>query len=253
VKPRRLDELTYVEVAELVRAGADTVVLPVGTVEPHGPHLPLGTDTLIAEAIAELVAAKLNALLLPALPYGVTGSLHGYPGSVRVEPEVLEKLAYSVLESVALSGFKYALIVNGHGGNTPSLEAAARRAWYERRLATMVVDWWVLARERGITQRVLGKEGGHAATDETAIVLAVKPQLAKRELYSSSEVYVHSAGVRAYPLPGTVINYTPQEGDVTFPPPEECRQFLEEVAEAIANLFTEFKRAAAKAAGRRER
>jgi hypothetical protein len=50
-----------------------------------------------------------------------------------------------------------------------------------------------------------------------------------------------------------VINYTPQEGDVVFPPPEKCRQFLEEVAEAIANLFTEFKRAAAKAAGRRER
>ena len=162
MKPHRLDELTYVEVAELVRAGADTAVLPVGTVEPHGPHLPLGTDTLIAEAIAELVAAKLNALLLPALPYGVTGSLHGYPGSVRVEPEAPEKLAYSVLESMALSGFKYALIVNGHGGNTPSLEAAARRAWYERRLATMVVDWWVLARERGVTQRVLGKEGGHA-------------------------------------------------------------------------------------------
>ena len=117
----------------------------------------------------------------------------------------------------------------------------------------MVVDWWVLARERGVTQRLLGKEGGHAATDETAIVLAVKPHLAKRELYSGSEIYVHSAGIRAYPLPGTVINYTPQEGDVTFPPPEKCRQFLEEVAEAIANLFTEFKRAAAKAAGRRER
>jgi len=227
VKPARLDELTYVEVSRLVRAGADTVVLPVGTVEPHGPHLPLGADTLIAEALAELVAAKLNALLLPAVPYGVTGSLHGYPGSVRVEPEVLEKLVYSVLESAALSGFRYALIVNGHGGNTPSLEAAAKRAWYARGLATMVVDWWVLARERGVTQRLLGKEGGHAATDETTILLAVKPHLVKRELYSGGEVYVYSAGVKAYPLPGTVINYTPQEGDVSFPPPRKVRRVPE--------------------------
>lgn len=246
MKPIRLDELTYVEIPELIQAGVDTVVLPVGTIEPHGPHLPLGTDTLIAEALAELVAAKLNALLLPAVPYGVTGSLHGYPGSVRVEPEVLEKLVYSVLESVAFSGFRYALIVNGHGGNTPSLESAARRAWYERGLATMVVDWWVLARERGITQRVFGKEGGHAATDETAIVLAVKPHLVKRELYSSSEIYVHSAGVKAYPLPGTVVNYMPQEGEVHFPPPEKCEEFLKDVAEAIVNLFGEFKRAVAR-------
>jgi len=246
VKPIKLDELTYVEISKLIQAGVDTVVLPVGTVEPHGPHLPLGTDTLIAETLAERVAAKLNALLLPAVPYGVTGSLHGYPGSVRVEPEALEKLVYSVLESIAFSGFKYALIVNGHGGNTPSLETAARRAWYERGLATMVVDWWVLARERGVTQRVLGKEGGHAATDETAIVLAVKPQLAKRELYSSSEIYVHSAGVRAYPLPGTVINYTPQEGDVNFPPSDKCEEFLKEVAEAITDLFVKFKHATAR-------
>lgn len=250
MKPARLDELTYIEVSKLVQAGVDTVVLPVGTVEPHGPHLPLGADTLIAEAVAELAAAKLNALLLPAVPYGVTGSLHGYPGSVRVEPEVLEKLVYSILEGAARSGFKYALVVNGHGGNTPSLEAAARRAWYELGLATMVVDWWVVARERGITQRVLGKEGGHAATDETAVVLAVKPELVKRELYSSGEVYVYSAGVRAYPSPGTVINYSPQEGDVSFPPPESCREFLNEVAKAITTIFERFKQAAARA-GRR--
>ena len=246
MKPAKLDELMYIEVSKLIQAGVDTVVLPIGTVEPHGPHLPLGTDTLIAEALAELVAAKLNAVLLPAVPYGVTGNLHGYPGSVRIEPDVLEKLVYGVLESAALSGFKYALIVNGHGGNTPSLEAAARRAWYERGFATMVVDWWVLARERGITRRAFGKEGGHAATDETAIVLAVKPHLVKRVLYSSSEVYVYSAGVKAYPLPGTVINYTPQEGEVHFPPPEKCEEFLKEVAEAIVNLFGEFKRSAAR-------
>ncbi len=237
----RWDELTYAELSGALSRGVDSVVFPVGTVEPHGAHLPLGTDTIIAEVIGGLVAERVGALLLPALPYGVTSGLHGYPGSVRVPPEVVEALVLSVLESVSLHGVKYALLLNGHGGNTQSLESAARQAWLRHRLATMVVDWWVVARERGLTRQLLGKEGGHAATDETAVMLAARPELVKRELYSDETVYVYSPGVKAYPLPGTVINYTAEEGSVAFPGEGDCRRFLEAVASAIAELFLDFK------------
>ena len=238
----RWDELTYAELSSALSSGVDSVVLPVGTVEPHGAHLPLGADTIIAEVIGELVAERVGAFLLPALPYGVTGSLHGYPGSIRVPPDVLEALVLSVLESVSLHGVRYALLLNGHGGNTQSLESAARQAWLRFKLATMVVDWWVVARERGLTRQLLGKEGGHAATDETAVMLAVRPELVKRELYSDETVYVYSPGVKAYPLPGTVINYTAEEGAVIFPSEGESRRFLEAVASAIAELFSDFRR-----------
>jgi len=115
------DELTYSELSSALSRGVDSVVFPVGTVEPHGAHLPLGTDTIIAEVVGELVAERVGALLLPALPYGVTGSLHGYPGSVRVPPDVLEALVLSVLESVSSHGVRYALLLNGHGGEHAEL------------------------------------------------------------------------------------------------------------------------------------
>ncbi|MEM0376649.1 MAG: creatininase family protein [Thermofilum sp.] len=238
---RKLGEYTYAELKELLREGVDSAILPVGTLEPHGLHLPLATDTLIAEKVAELVAERSGALLLPALPYGVNTGLHGYPGSVRVEPDTLEKIVLEILKSLSSSGFRYVLVVNGHGGNTQSLDNAARRAWLEYRLAVLVVDWWVLAREVGLTKEILGKEGGHAATDETAAVLAFRPDLVKRELYSESSIHVYKPGVRAYPSPGTVINYSATEGGVEFPSSETCRRFLEAVAEAITSEFEKFR------------
>lgn len=239
---KKLGELTYLELGKLIREGVDSAILPVGTVEPHGPHLPLAADTLIAEKVAELVAERSGAILLPALPYGVNTGLHGYPGSIRVEPETLEKVVLEILKSLAGFGFRYVLVVNGHGGNTQSLDSAARKAWLDHELAVLVVDWWVLARELGITNEILGKEGGHAATDETAAILAFRPDLVKRDLYSENAIYVNKPGVRAYPIPGSVVNYSAAEGGVEFPQSEKCQKFLEAVAEAIACEFERFRR-----------
>lgn len=238
----KLEELSYVELKEEVeKRKIDSFVLPVGTVEPHGTHLPLGTDTLIPSALGEYVAEKVNAVLLPPVHYGVTTGLHGYFGSVRVQPETLEALVYEILESMSLHGFRYGLILNGHGGNTQALDNAAKKAWLRNKLAVMVVDWWILAREKGVTREVLGKEGGHAATDETAMVLAIRPELVKRNLYTPSAVYVYSAAVKAYPYPGTVINYSEGEGDVEFKP-GEARRYFERVADLVADVFLRYKK-----------
>ncbi|RLE91840.1 MAG: creatininase family protein, partial [Thermoprotei archaeon] len=100
----KLHELTYKEVKIFLERGVDTFILPVGTIEPHGPHLPLGTDAFIPEKIGEILPEKIKAVLLPTIYYGVTGSLHGYPGSIRIEPEVLEQLIYQVLKSMSFHG-----------------------------------------------------------------------------------------------------------------------------------------------------
>jgi len=233
---RRLAEMTYVEVRELLANGLDTAILPVGTVEPHGPHLPLGTDCIIPELIAERLAERLNAVILPTVNYGVTNSLHGYPGSIRVRPDVLENLVYDILASLSLHGFKIAVILNGHGGNTSALDSAARRAWLDHRLAVLLVDWWRLARERGLTQRILGKEGGHAATDETALVAAARPELVKSELYSPEEVFLASQGVQSYPAPGTILNYSPTEGEVSFDT-SRAQEYLDEIVREVGKLY----------------
>ncbi len=230
----KLHELTWEGVRDLLKKGVDTVILPVGTIEPHGTHLPLGTDAIIPEAIGEKLANRLGAVLLPTIHYGVTRSLHGYPGSVRVEPGTLENLVFEVLSSMAEHGFKYAVIINGHGGSeqVQALSRAAFRLWTERRMAVAIVDWWALAREKGVTMEVLGKEGGHAGTDETVAVLAVRPDLVREEAYRESEIVVYTRGFRTYPLHGTVINYSEGEGNVVFSR-EKAEEYLERVAALI--------------------
>jgi creatinine amidohydrolase len=245
MQPYKLEEYPYRELEEIVhKEGIDTIILPVGTIEPHGTHLPLGTDSYIPIAMGQYVAGKLKALLLPPIHYGVTTSLHGYFGSVRIKPETLEELVYEILESMKIHGFKYALILNGHGGNTQALESAAKRAWLNLKMAVMVVDWWTLARERGVTQRILGKSGGHAATDETAMMLAINPGLVKKNLYDSNALCTYSSGVKAFPTPGTIINYSEEEGEVEFKE-ASAREYFEAVSELILCLFTEFKDRAA--------
>ncbi len=214
----KLHEATWIEVRDALRRGMDTFILPVGTVEPHGTHLPLGTDALIPEAIGEKLAERLGAALLPTVYYGVTKSLHGYPGSVRVEPETLERLVYEILRSMAFHGFRLGVVLNGHGGGeqVAAVDRAAYRAWTEHGLPVAVVMWWTLARDAGLTREVLGKEGGHAGTDETACILATRPGLVKRDLYRGEEVEVYTSGFKTYPYVGSIINYSAGEGDVVF-------------------------------------
>ncbi|MEZ0346845.1 MAG: creatininase family protein [Infirmifilum sp.] len=238
----KLAELTYGEVRELLAKGFDTAILPVGTVEPHGPHLPLGTDNIIPELIAERLAEQIPAIVLPTLNYGVTTSLHGYPGSIRVRPESLENMTYDILSSLAFHGFKMAIVLNGHGGNTAPLDNAAKKAWLENKLAVLLVDWWTLARDRGLTQSFLGKEGGHAATDETGLVALARPDLVKRNMYTSDAIFVSSSGVRAYPLPGTIINYSAGEGEVSFSL-EKVKDYLDAIVGEIKSLYMRQRRA----------
>lgn len=239
--PFKLEEFSYKELEEFIKKeGIDTFILPVGTIEPHGTHLPLGADALIPIAMGEYIAEKLKAILLPPIYYGVTTGLHGYTGSIRIKPETLEQYVYQILESMKMHGFKYALILNGHGGNTQALENAARNAWLNLRMAVMVVDWWTLAREKGLTQKILGKEGGHAATDETAMILATFPNLVKKKLYDPKSIYVYSNGIRAYPTPGTIINYSEKEGETEFKD-QDSREYFEAVSKLILEAFIEFK------------
>ncbi len=230
----KLLELSWIEVKNLLRDGIDTVILPVGVIEPHGVHLPLGTDALIPEALGEKVAERTNAILLPTIYYGTIKSLHGYPGSIRVEPEILENMIYQILKSMIFHGFRRIVILNGHGGSEQisAINNTAFRIWSEYKVPVIVIDWWILAREKGLTKEILDKEGGHAGSDETACIIARYPQLVKKDLYSDSEIVVYSRGTRTYPLIGTVINYNIEEGSVLFDE-NKARLFINRLIDLI--------------------
>jgi len=238
----RIDELTWIEVKALLDRGVRRFILPVGTLEPHGTHLPLGTDTIAPYAIALEVARRVNALVLPPIYYGVTKSLAGYPGAVRIEPSILKEYVYSILKYMALHGFKEAVIMNGHGGReqVEALDKAAFRIWQEYHIPVLIINWWSLARERGITQKFLSKEGGHGGSDETAVIYSVAPHLVKKHLYDENQILVYSSSIIAYPIEGTIINYSDKEGGVLFDETKSKKYFnmlVNEIAKVVDEYF----------------
>ncbi|MFD1039786.1 creatininase family protein [Virgibacillus byunsanensis] len=101
-------------------------ILPIGAVEAHGPHLPLGTDNLLAERLSEKLAERVNGFVLPTLPYGQVWSLRNFPGSINVSNESLIRFIVDIGESLFKQGFTTFAMVNGHLGNGTALKEAAR-------------------------------------------------------------------------------------------------------------------------------
>ncbi|MEW6358004.1 MAG: creatininase family protein [Planctomycetota bacterium] len=107
-------ENTWKEVAE---SGVDIVVIPIGAIEQHGHHLPLGTDFFAAERGGRMIAEKLNAYLLPALPFSNSQEHLDFKGSVSIRPPTLAVVVEEIILSLAHQGFRKFVILSTHGGN----------------------------------------------------------------------------------------------------------------------------------------
>jgi creatinine amidohydrolase len=138
------------------------LLVPLGSCEQHGPHLPLGTDTLIAEAVAERVAALApdECAVAPPVTFGASGEHAGFPGTLSIGTEALTSLLVELVRSA--DHFDGVVLVNGHGGNRDAVTAAVGRAHADGR---SVLAWWP----------VVAGGDAHAGRIETSLVLAVAP------------------------------------------------------------------------------
>lgn len=119
---------TAYEVAERVKE-KKVAILPIGAVEAHGPHLPLGTDNLLAERLAARIAERIDAYVLPTLSYGQVWSLKNFPGSINISNEALIHFLYDIGYSLHAQGFQVFAMVNGHLGNAVAMKEAARKLY----------------------------------------------------------------------------------------------------------------------------
>jgi len=239
LRTRKLEELNWMEFRRIVPKKTDAVLVPVGTVEAHGVT-GLGTDNQIPASICERIAGKVNALVAPTVNYGITKSLLPYPGSVTVPPEAFERYVSEVACSLADAGFRRIILMNGHGGNTDALKNVSFRLYREKKTYSAVIDWWVLCVDE--IKGVYGHAGGHAGTDETALVQVDHPEQVRRQDYCKEMSFLTQPGLAAIPFPGSIILYKIDEGYPDFDPAKAEKLMNAVCAKVEKTILDVFKR-----------
>ena len=233
-----LAELTSPEAAEAV-ARSRTAVLPFGSIEQHGPHLPNGTDTFAAELIAEAVAERLDALYVPFGPYGVTPIHAGHPGSITLRRETFEALLSDICTELIRAGINTFVLINWHEGNIASMNAVATDLQDQHDATFFAVQACYTA------QRIYREEGGeltHGGGIETLAMLAYDPTLVKAERAGEP---TRPAGAeemdlmrRSHEVYGFITDVSELADDGWYGNPqwatqERAEQFQSEVADAV--------------------
>lgn len=174
----RWEDLTSKDIASIDRG--IPVVIPIGSVEVHGPHLPLGTDILTIYWVAVKASELEDAIVLPPIAYGYAPESKHFPGTISISAETILGLLREICLEVYRNGFRKIVILNGHGGNTRILRLLSRDI-LDRCLDIclyMVVDPWSPVRDE--IERLRETERiGHACEIETSIVSYIAPQLVK--------------------------------------------------------------------------
>ena len=184
---RKLHDMTWKEVDDLDRSKA-LVILPIGSIEQHGPHLPLGMDILVAEAVLDMalenVEDKYEILVMPAFPIGQSPEHMDFPGTITLTAQTIITVIKEICSGLTRHGFKKILIVNGHGGNIANIGAAGFDIRNEQGLITFMFNAWALIPGLGpdvVKREADARSESHGGEIETSIMLALDPSLVHME------------------------------------------------------------------------
>ena len=241
VTTREMSDINWMEFKEVVPSKINTVILPTGTLEPHGV-INNGADITAPVALARKIAREVNALIAPIIPYGITGSMDAYPGAFSISEAAYRAYARDVMAGLAKNGFRNIIVINGHGGpQTAVLNQLATEIGQEKRVRTLVINWWSYASD--VTLSVFGEDGGHAGWNETAFIQAIDPKLVHKERYSDEMATPNAAPgtYSAYPAPSSIGLYKEGQGYVKFDQ-AKADEYFAKVTQKVAKLIIDTRR-----------
>lgn len=238
VSTREMERINWMEFKEVVPSKINTVLLPTGTLEPHGV-INNGADNTAPFGMAKHISKRVNAMIAPTLPYGITGSMEAYPGAFQITESAYRPFVKQILEGLAKNGFKNIIILNGHGGGqTAVLQSVAAEVSQEKKVRTLVINWWTFASD--VTKEVFGEDGGHAGWNETAFIQAIDPTLVHPEKYKDelATAYPTAGTWQAVPFPSSIGLYQKGQGYPKFDQ-KKADEYFQKVTDKVAGLIEE--------------
>jgi len=241
----RLAHITWKKAEEYFKSN-DTVLIAIGSIENHGTHLALGTDTLIPNKILEIVEKKVDVMIAPTIPYGACDSMTDFPGTISIGYDGLLTIITKITDCLFKFGVRKFVFLNGHGGNISALETASLNINNKGGLAA-VFNWWLIAPELNEAWR-----GGHGGAEETAAVMSVNPNFV--DMNSLEEMNVKDvseslkgSGFKTISFKGVDISLPRNYKNVTDNgwigkdhPKTATKQWGDEMLEATASYLAEF-------------
>lgn len=218
------------------------VILPVGTTEAHGNHLPMGTDTYLAVSLSEKLEERLGAercMILPALPYGQVWSLRAVPGTVDIPDVILTPLLVNIAMSMYRAGVRKFVFLNSHVGNVAAVKAASRQIWEQCDMKVYAFTYPGAEAEiaQVCTSKRPHKSYFHACEIETSYMLYLCPEHVNMSK-AICQYPIFSKDVDVTPSPWTDVLEVAVLGDATAATAEKGEAILTKVVENMAEILS---------------
>ena len=181
-----LDRLTWADIKEEIQQGKDTVIVPFGSTEQHGRHMPLGTDAVLGDEIGWGLAKRLDAFLAPTVRFGCSEHHLAFSGTISLTEDTFRGIVTDVVASLSMHGFRRIVLLPTHGGNfKPLAEAVAKIEPAEGVRLLSFTDLGGLVSAACESSGAFGvdaaKSGAHSGEWETSLMLALRPEQVKMD------------------------------------------------------------------------